>query len=76
MSDLICPCVFMHTVHYFLSLVLFFSCNSLVVFPYLKYVMNCPLCDDVIPHEISVCVYSNIVPYSISLSLRWATEMT
>ena len=56
MSDLICAGVFMYTVHYFLPLVSFFCCNSLVVFQYLKYVMNCPLCDDDIPHEISVCV--------------------
>jgi len=55
MSDLICARVFKYTVRYFLSLVLFFLV-TLVTFPYLKYVMNCPLCDDVIPHEISVCV--------------------
>lgn len=27
-------------------------------------------------HMKYLCVYSNIVPYLISLSLRWTTEMT
>jgi len=45
------------------------------MFLYLKYVMNCPLCDDDLYMKY-LCVYSNIVPYLISLSLRWTTEMT
>jgi len=51
----VCVCVYIHCT-LFSVIGYIFSCNSHVVFSYLKCVMNCPLCDDDLPHEISVCV--------------------